>query len=360
MKKKLLTIMLASTMVLGACGNQASNEKNADQKVSSQEAAKELGKDNIAIVNGEKISKDDYKKEMQFYGAMLASRQNLKNSIVQMMVQDKLIADDMKKNKIEVADKDVNDSFMNSVKQFGGQEQFDKMLDDYNMDVEKFKETVKKDLMYQKHREWFNKEHPVTDDEIKKYYEDNKDQFAKRDAAHILVADENTAKEIKEKLNNGEDFAALAKEYSTDTANAANGGELGTFSKGQMVKEFEDAVFSLKEGEISDPVKTQFGYHIIKLNKIADSLEDNKEAIKKTLEDKKYSDYIKELNEKANVVTEISLAKDKSTEEKLNEANKEDKKDTEEAKEEGNKEDSKSDEKEAETKEDEADKKDNN
>ncbi|WP_297688829.1 peptidylprolyl isomerase [uncultured Anaerococcus sp.] len=360
MKKKLLTIMLASTMVLGACGNQANNDKNAEQKVSSQEAAKELGKDSIALVNGEKISKDDYKKEMQFYGAMLASRQNLKNSIVQMMVQDKLIADDMKKNKIEVAEKDVNDSFMNSVKQFGGQEQFDKMLDDYNMDVEKFKETVKKDLMYQKHREWFNKEHPVTDDEIKKYYEDNKDQFAKRDAAHILVADEKTAKEIKDKLNNGEDFAELAKEYSTDTANAAKGGELGTFSKGQMVKEFEDAVFALKEGEISEPVKTQFGYHIIKLNKIADSLEDNKDAIKKTLEDKKYSDYIKELNEKANVVTETSIAQDKATEENLNKANEEDKNDSEEAPEENKEEEAKSDEKEAETKEDEADKKDNN
>lgn len=62
MKKKLLTIMLASTMVLGACGNQANNDKNAEQKVSSQEAAKELGKDSIALVNGEKISKDDYKK----------------------------------------------------------------------------------------------------------------------------------------------------------------------------------------------------------------------------------------------------------------------------------------------------------
>ncbi len=335
MKKKLLTVMLASTMVLAACGNQANDGKN-DTKVEEKAAAKELGKDAIAIVNGEKISKDAYKEEMSFYGAMLASRQNLKNSIVQMMVQDKLISDDMKANKIEVADKDVNEAFLNSVKQFGGQEQFDKMLDDYNMDVEKFKETVRKDLMYQKHKEWFTKEHPVTDEEIKQYYEDNKDQFAKRDASHILVEDEKTAKEIKEKLDKGEDFAKLAKEYSKDTANAENGGNLGTFSKGQMVKEFEDAAFSLKEGEISDPIKTQFGYHIIKLNKVADSIEDNKEAITNALTDKKYADYIKELNEKANVVTESTIAaeKQKESEEKPEEAeeaeNKEDKENKEE------------------------------
>ena len=345
MTKKLLIAMLASTMVLGACGNQA-NDSKKDTKVEEKASdVKELDKDTIAIVNGEKISKDAYKEEMSFYGAMLASRQNLKNSIVQMMVQDKLIADDIKANKIEISDKEVNESFLNSVKQFGGQEQFDKMLDDYNMDVEKFKETVRKDLMYQKHKEWFEKENPVTDEEIKKYYEDNKDQFAKRDASHILVEDEKTANEIKEKLDNGEDFADLAKEYSKDTANAANGGNLGTFSRGQMVKEFEDAAFKLKEGEISEPIKTQFGYHIIKINKVADSVEDNKEAITKALNDKKYADYIKELNEKANVVTETSIKEDKAAVE-----------DKSEEKTENNKEDSKS----GENKEDEEDKKDNN
>lgn len=329
--------MLASTMVLGACGNQANDNKKDSKMEEKASDIKELDKGTIAIVNGEKISKDAYKAEMSFYGSMLASRQNLKNSIVQMMVQDKLIADDMKANKIEISDKEVNDAFLNSVKQFGGQEQFDKMLDDYNMDVEKFKETVKKDLMYKKHREWFEKEHPVTEEEIKQYYEDNKDQFAKRDASHILVADEKTAKEVKDKLDKGADFAALAKEYSKDTANAANGGELGTFSRGQMVKEFEDAAFSLKEGEISGPVKTQFGYHIIKVNKIADSIEDNKEAITKALNDKKYSDYIKELNKKANVVTEATIAEKKEAEKAT-----EDKKvDTKEDKAEENKEDEK-------------------
>lgn len=346
MKKKLLTIMLASTMVLAACGNQANDGKN-ETKVEEQSAKKELGKDAIAIVNGDKISKEDYKEEMSFYGAMLASRQNLKNSIVQMMVQDKLISDDMKANKIEIADKDVNEAFLNSVKQFGGQEQFDKMLDDYNMDVEKFKDTVRKDLMYQKHKEWFTKENPVTDEEIKDYYEDNKDEFAKRDASHILVEDEKTAKEIKEKLDNGEDFAKLAKEYSKDSANAENGGNLGTFSKGQMVKEFEDAVFNLKEGEISNPVKTQFGYHIIKLNKVADSVEDNKEAIKNALTDKKYADYIKELNEKANVVTESTTAENKENDsEEADDTEKEENtEDTEEVEDKENKEENEEDKK---------------
>ena len=321
MKKKLLIAMLASTMVLGACGNQA-NDKNTDTKVEEKASdVKELDKGTVAIVNGDKISKDSYKEEMSFYGAMLASRQNLKNSIVQMMVQDKLIADDMKANKLEVSDKDVNESFLNSVKQFGGQDQFDKMLDDYNMDVEKFKETVKKDLMYQKHKEWFEKEHPVTDEEIKQYYEDNKDQFAKRDASHILVDNEKTAKEIKEKLDKGEDFAALAKEYSKDTANADNGGNLGEFSKGQMVKEFEDAAFALKEGEISEPIKTQFGYHIIKINKVSDSEDDNKDAISKAINEKKYADYIKELNEKANVVTDATVKENKAAEESTVEEN---------------------------------------
>lgn len=314
MKKtnKLLTIMLASSMLFAACDNNATTNKDGENKtetVESKDASKKsennLPDNAVATINGEEIKKDDYKEEISFYGSMLASQQGLKPSIVQMMVQDKLISDDLDKNDIKVSDDEISDAFMETVNKMGGQEAFDKMLDDYNMDVDKFKDTVKKDLMYQKHKEWFDENHKVTDEDIKKYYDENKEDFSKVDASHILVEDEETAKEVKEKLDNGEDFAELAKEYSKDSQNASEGGELGEFSKGQMVEEFEEKAFSMKEGEVSNPVQTQFGWHIIKINKKSDdSYEDSKEDIKATLEEEKYKDYINELNENADIVTE--------------------------------------------------------
>ena len=110
---------------------------------------------------------------------------------------------------------------------------------------------------------------PATDEETEKFYEENKDQFKQDEsvsASHILVDSEEKALSIKADIENGKiSFEDAARENSS-CPSKENGGNLGEFTKGQMVPEFDNAVFSMNVGEVSAPVKTQFGYHIIKLN----------------------------------------------------------------------------------------------
>lgn len=108
----------------------------------------------------------------------------------------------------------------------------------------------------------------VSDKDVKDYYDSHKSEFVANNsvrASHILVKTEEEAKKISEQIKKGGDFAKLAREKSIDTGSARNGGDLGTFSRGQMVPEFEKVAFSLKVKEVSGPVKSQFGYHIIKV-----------------------------------------------------------------------------------------------
>ena len=82
--------------------------------------------------------------------------------------------------------------------------------------------------------------------------------------SHILVEKQSVAIEILDKIKNGEKFGKMARQFSTDSGSAKRDGSLGYFGRGKMVKEFENAAFTLQIGEISEPIKTQYGYHIIK------------------------------------------------------------------------------------------------
>ncbi len=124
---------------------------------------------------------------------------------------------------------------------------------------------LKKQLLANEYKEYLQAQVVVSDEELKSYYEQNKARFNEQEqvkASHILVKTEEEANAILKELKAGKDFAELAKQKS-ECPSKEKGGDLGWFTKGRMVREFEDAAFKLKKGETSGLVKTQFGYHII-------------------------------------------------------------------------------------------------
>lgn len=171
-------------------------------------------------------------------------------------------------------------------------------------------EEVKNDMLknYAMHK-IFN-EVTINDDEVLDYYNKNKDTLfspTTYTASHILVEDENKANKILEEIENGLDFAEAAKKYSLDPSKD-NGGSLGTFPKGVMVAEFQEGLDKLSIGEVSKPVKSQFGYHLIKLDdkKVNEqNFEDIKDNVRSTYEmikrQEKYLELVNELYKKSEV-----------------------------------------------------------
>ena len=155
----------------------------------------------------------------------------------------------------------------------------------------------------------------VSDQEAKDFYDNHQDKFKKGQevrASHILVGTEKEANDIIARLKKGEDFGKLAIALSKDKGSAAKGGDLGFFSHGRMVPEFEEAAFSLKPGEISAPLKTQFGYHIIKVTERKEGaivpFEEAKETVKRQLLSEKqksvFDAYVEGLKKKSKITTE--------------------------------------------------------
>lgn len=147
----------------------------------------------------------------------------------------------------------------------------------------------------------------TTDEAMKKVYEDASKQIAGEQevhARHILVETEDEAKAIEDELKKGADFAELAKKKSKDPG-ASDGGDLGFFTKDQMVPEFSKVAFSLEPGKISDPVKSQFGWHIIKVeekrNRKPPDFEQVKAQIETYVTRKAQADYVAKLRETAKV-----------------------------------------------------------
>ena len=155
-------------------------------------------------------------------------------------------------------------------------------------------------------------EQEVTSKNLRQYYADNKDRFTSPavEVAHILLPTKQEAEKIIERLNNGEDFAALAQAVSTGPS-ATRGGDLGWVMPGEMVTSFEDAAFDMSAGDISQtPVKTQFGWHVIKVKDKDESRTPSflamEEMLQKELSEKVVADYLESLQEKAEIKYEAN------------------------------------------------------
>lgn len=267
------------------------------------------GGETVASVNGEKITKDD------LYALMEPSSGK---AALDQLITNKLVEQEADNQNVTVTSEDEDKELAEVKKNFGTEEEFQAALQQYGMTLDDLKRQM---LPQAQMRKLLADKLKVTDEDIKKYYDENKASFASEEqvkASHILVATKEEADAIKKELNNGGDFAAIAKEKSTDTGSGAQGGDLGFFGKGAMVPEFEKVAFELKPGQISEPVKSEFGFHIIKVieHKPASTptLEEKKAEIKTMLEGQQLGTLsetlITDLRAKASITNKLDPSQD--------------------------------------------------
>ncbi len=252
---------MSSILLLSACGNS----------------------DNLATSKSGNLTQEEFNKELR----EIAGKPVLQQVMLDKILLDKYkVSDDEAKKKVEELKKQMGDNFKTDLTQLGAKDEDD------------LKTNIKTQIAFEK-----AVKASVTEKEMKDYYK------PKLKASHILVKDEKTAKEIKEKLNNGEDFAALAKQYSEDPGSKEKGGELPEFGPGEMDSKFEEAAYKLEAGQVSDPIKSSYGYHIIKLTekKELKPFDQEKDNIRKELEQKRSQDqqwqqqFFKDLFKKADI-----------------------------------------------------------
>ncbi|MGM0444590.1 MAG: peptidylprolyl isomerase [Fibrobacterota bacterium] len=195
-----------------------------------------------------------------------------RNMLLENLIENRLLQEESKARGLTVTDEMLNAQLEQFYNQYGGREKLEQMLAGSEIDLDTIAENMRKDMAGQlAAEEEVRKKLDLSEDEMKAFYEKNRSKMQSGEAfraQHILIKEdrdgaEETAADLHEKIENGASFEELAEEHS-DCPSGKKGGDLEWFGKGQMVPAFEQAVLDLETGAVSGPVKTQFGYHIIK------------------------------------------------------------------------------------------------
>jgi len=239
----------------------------------------EVPADAVAVVDGQNVSRSDYnavltqvKKSYEsdqrvFPKAGSKEFQTLKNQAVQFLVLREQFEQEAAAFDINLTEKQIDDRLEQIVKQYfgGDRKKFEAQIKAQGSSERQVRTDIRAQILSEKIFAEVTGKVSVTDKQIEEYYAKNKSQYSQpesREVRHILVKTKAKADDIYNQLKAGGDFSALAKKYSEDTGSKANGGKL-TISKGQTVAPFDQTAFLLKTNEISKPVKTEFGYHVI-------------------------------------------------------------------------------------------------
>lgn len=283
----LVLSMLASQAVVGAENKKAAPAKDAAPAAPAAAAAPEI-KDPVAVVEGVEIKKAELDEVLTNVLAQSGRKPDempgdqklgAYNMILNDLIIEKLI--NKRSADIKVTDEEVDATFKKATANFGSEEEVQKQIAASGQTLEKIKANIKSSLRQQ---HWVESQvkgkNEVTDADAEAFYKENPEQFKAPErvrASHILVAvkedatpevvteKQKAAEGIAARAKKGEDFAKLAKELSEDPSAKQNSGDLDFFTKEQMVPEFSNAAFSMKKDEISEPVRSQFGYHVIKV-----------------------------------------------------------------------------------------------
>jgi len=296
MKRLAFLALCSLALVAGGCGGSTSASLNSNDVAVA--GSNQITKDQFtSLMARAKKSYDSQKRPFPKPGS--TEYEQLKGQAVTFLIQQAEFEQEAASLGIKITDDKVNKRIDQLKKQFYGNsdERYKKTLAQQGLTEAQAKDAVRAQLISEELFKKVTDKVKVSDKQIKDYYDTHKAQYQQpetRDVRHILVQKKALANQLYAKLKSGANFAKLAKKYSKDPGSASNGGKL-TVSKGQTVAAFDKTAFALKKGELSHPVRTQYGYHIIQaLSEIKPPqktpLSKVKQTIKQQLEDQQKRD----------------------------------------------------------------------